>query len=146
MEGSWLQEHIVKMQKEVEDDFNLIQKEIPKDTRGKFSHEEYKYAWVLADKHFHGIKNNEYRTLAIVPFLNFFDYNDDTTCATHYDEERKGLVVTAARKILRGEEVCLPAGSGSNDWLLMKKGTVSELKKPTVVPFTIELNKDDPMY
>lgn len=58
----------------------------------------------------------------MVPFLNYLTYNDDTSTYTKFDTEKNGLQVLAARRIQRGDEVCLRAVSPSNDYFLMKKG------------------------
>ena len=52
LKASWLNSHISQLQKEVEDDYNLIQKEIPAETRGEFTLDEYKQAWAFADSNF----------------------------------------------------------------------------------------------
>ena len=52
LKGSWLAPHIAGLQKEVEEDYNLIQKECPAETRGEFTLDEYKQAWAFADQQF----------------------------------------------------------------------------------------------
>jgi len=134
LKGSWLAPHIEKLQKAVEADYDLVQKEMPAETRGEFTLQEYKEAWVFADQHLQGIQKESYGTHAMVPFLNYLNYNDDTCTQTRFDTERNGLLVSASRRIQRGEEVCLRAVSASNDYFLMKKG-VCQAGKPTRVPF-----------
>ena len=51
----------------------------------------------------------------------------------------------AARKIQRGEEICLRGVTNGNDYSLMKKGFVNQ-RKPTRLPFQVTLSKEDPMY
>jgi len=36
-------------------------------------------------------------TTTMVPFLNYFDYNDDYSTKSYWDEEKQGLVVAAAK-------------------------------------------------
>lgn len=95
--------------------------------------------------YFTEILKKEYSSKAMVPFINYFDYKDDSCAYLQFDPERDGLRVVANRKIGRGQEVNLPAATGTNDWLLMKKGTSSP-QKPTLVPFQINLHEQDPMY
>lgn len=37
-------------------------------------------------------------------------------------------------------------GFPANDWLLMKRGTTADLTRRTVIPFTVALSEEDPMY
>ena len=77
--------------------------------------------------------------------MNYFDYDDDSCADIQYSTAKDGLSVIAKRKIGRGEAVSLAAPEGTNDWLLMKKGT-SCPTKPTLLPFPISLSPEDPMY
>lgn len=53
-------------------------------------------------------------------------------------------MIKARAKIQRGEEVNVPAPCETNDYILMKMGTRS-LRKPTHIPFEVELSDEDPM-
>lgn len=66
------------MQKAVEDVYNVIQAEVPAETRGEFTLDEYKQAWAFADRHIIGIEKDGYQTRALVPFLNYVGYGSDT--------------------------------------------------------------------
>jgi len=145
LKASWLSPHIENLQKVVAADFDVLQKEMPAQTRGDFTLQDYKEAWVFADQHLHAIQKEGYATHALVPFLNYLNYNDDTGTVTQFDSERNGLRVIAARAIRRGEEVCLRGTGTGNDYFLMKKGAVQP-GKPTRLPFRIELSQQDPMW
>jgi len=145
LSASWLSPHIENLQKLVEADYNLIQKEVPAETRGEFTLQEYKEAWVLADKHFLALQKGGLATHALVPFCNYFNFNDDTSTHSRFDAAKNGLQLIAGRRIQRGEEVSLRATSLNNDYFLMKKGACQRGKQ-TRVPFTIKLSERDPMY
>ena len=72
----------------------------------------------------------------MVPFLNFFNYHDDTSSYTRFNAEKNGLQVIASRKIQRGEEISLRGFGDGQDYYLMKKGGVMG-RRPTKVPMTI---------
>lgn len=78
LKASWLGPAIESMQKEVEDVYNLIQTEVPAETRGEFTLDEYKQAWAFADRHFIGIQKDGYETRALVPFLNYLAFDSET--------------------------------------------------------------------
>ena len=82
LKASWLATHIEGLQKQVEDDYNLIQKEVPAETRGEFTLDEYKQAWAFADSQFLNIQKGSFVTQAMVPLLNYFSYNDPTGTVT----------------------------------------------------------------
>jgi len=52
LKASWAGPAIASMQKEVEEVYNIIQAEVPAETRGEFTLDEYKQAWAFADRHF----------------------------------------------------------------------------------------------
>ena len=139
LKGSWLAPHIANLQKEVEDDYNLIQKECPAETRGEYTLDEYKQAWAFADQQFLAIEKGGHVTHALVPFLNYLNYHDDTSTFTRFDAEKNGLQLIAGRRIARGEEISLRAVSDGQDYFLMKKGGVMG-RRATRVPLTITLS------
>ena len=130
LKASWAGPAIASMQKEVEDVYNIIQAEVPAETRGEFTLDEYKQAWAFADRHFVGIKKDDYTTNALVPFLNYLAYQSESKVGMTFDAEKKGLQIVANKKIARGEEISLAAGADSNDWFLCKQGEV-RVNKPT---------------
>jgi len=78
LKGSWLGPAIDSLQKGVEDVYNLIQAEVPAETRGEFTLDEYKQAWAFADRYFIGIEKEGYQTRALVPFLSYVAYSAET--------------------------------------------------------------------
>ena len=122
--------------------------EVPADIRGEFTLGEYKEAWCLADIYFSGyVKSKEdFGHVALIPFTNFFNFNDDNSTYAKWNHEKNGYELIALRKINRGEEVCLRSVAQTNDYFLMKKG-MSHPLKPTKIQLPITLNKDkDPMF
>lgn len=132
------------MQKEVEEVYNIIQAEVPAETRGEFTLDEYKQAWAFADRHFLSIQKDDYTTNALVPFLNYLAFQSETKVGMQFDAEKKGLQIIANKKIARGEEISLAAGSDSNDWFLCKQGEV-RVNKPTRIRLEEALRDADPM-
>lgn len=145
LKGSWLGPAIDSLQKGVEDVYNLIQAEVPAETRGEFTLDEYKQAWAFADRYFIGIEKDGYKTQALVPFVNYVAYKTGTNISFKFDTEKKGFQMVATRAIARGEEITLAAGgSESNDWCLMKQGMVLE-QAITRVPLETAIMNNDPM-
>jgi uncharacterized membrane protein len=68
---------------------------MPAETRGEFTLQDYKEAWVLADQHITPIMKGKNATIAMVPFINYFNYNDDTSTSMDWDTEKNGLRVSA---------------------------------------------------
>jgi len=79
-----------------------------------------------------------------VPFLNYLAFQSETKVGMQFDAEKKGLQIIANKKIARGEEISLAAGSDSNDWFLCKQGEV-RVNKPTRIRLEEALRDADPM-
>ena len=87
---------------EIEKDYFLVRNEIPAGSNDEFTLDEYKFAWALADKHANGITRDGVTTIAMVPFMNYFNYEEDSCCEMQYDTEKKGVCVVSKRRIMRG--------------------------------------------
>jgi hypothetical protein len=91
------------------------------------------------------MQKGSYVTQAMVPLLNYFTHNDPSSTTVMFNSEKNGVQIIAARKIQRGEEVCLKPSQLDNAYFLMSKGVVQR-RSPTRVPFNLQLSKEDPMY
>mgnify|MGYP000999894081 CR=1 FL=1 len=69
----------------------------------------------------------------MVPSLNYFNSNRDYQTYYKWDNELKGFVMKAFRKIECGEEINLQAESPNNDYFLIKKGFVHPMRRNRIV-------------
>ncbi|KAL2864522.1 uncharacterized protein BJX67DRAFT_373875 [Aspergillus lucknowensis] len=70
--------------------------------------------------------------LAMVPFADYFNHADDSTCEARFDG--KAYKFTATRRYEEGEEIYICYGSHSNDFLLVEYG------------FCLDNNPSDAIY
>lgn len=80
LKGSFVQALIEEQQKEIEHDYDVVRNEIDAGSRDEFTLDEYKFAWALTDKYGTGILRDGHMTVGMVPFVNFFNYNEDSCC------------------------------------------------------------------
>jgi|APSaa5957512535_1039671.scaffolds.fasta_scaffold35699_1 hypothetical protein len=84
-------------------------------------------------------------TCGLVPFLNYFNFNNDRQTFTTYDQERNAFVLVAREHIPRGTEVSMRAPMPHNDYFLLKRGCIHPGRE-TRIPVIVRLNEADPFY
>ena len=125
LKGTSAHYQVAGIRKEVAAVYDFIQKEVPAESRGEFTLDEYLQAVAFADRHLVSVQSDSAIKSAMAPLLNYFnaDFNSNTT--NMYTET--GLQVIASRDIARGAEVTLAAPAHSGNWLLMKRGEVKNV-------------------
>ncbi|KAH8429528.1 SET domain-containing protein [Aspergillus melleus] len=70
--------------------------------------------------------------IALVPFADYFNHEDDAACGVNFDGSR--YTFTATKKYKKGEEIFMSYGAHSNDFLLVEYG------------FYLDRNESDSIY
>lgn len=137
--------HIQKQHDSLKHDFDL---QVNGSDDFKYTLEEYKEASAVAEANIFYIEKAGVRTCTIVPLTHVFNFNHDNQTLSYFDEKEQSFMIVARKDIARGSEISVTQHEGQildNHFFMMRKGYYNPFRQ-TRVPFTVILDKRDPLY